>query len=563
MVLPIFALLSILALSVAGSPEVKLKGTTIKGVDLAESKVEFFGGIPFAETPVGKRRFRSPILKTRLDVPTFNATDFGKLCLQPVSPALCILCRMNRLSQNQPAELQSEDCLSINIHRPAGTKPGAKLPILLWRYGGGFIGGGALFYNGSLLVAQSVSRGTPIIHVNYGYRLGPFGYPQGEEAFRRRELNLGQKDTLTALEWVHANIHEFGGDKNKITIFGESAGAGGIGALYLVKGFEKLVRGAILESGASNLFSLYNATEREAPWQGFVKNVPSCAAIATSGNVFPCLQNATEEEIKTSYLEPSDPSYRNGGLMFTPTLDSGPGSFFPDFTSRLYKEGKFARIPFISGTNLDEGTFLSQDARSPNFTETDLRKSMLVNPVVSQSRLEAAVDHILKAYPDVPASGSPYRTGNELFGLKSIYKRACSIRGDMYFVAPWRHWMYTATNYNVKSYAYIFTQPQGFVSEPAVGVQHAAEMPYLFGDSTDPTPGGQHLSKLIMEYWISFAVNLDPNDNNGLKRPKWPQYTKGNKVILQLEGDNTKTIKDDFRKEQMDFLIENAIVFRR
>ncbi|KAH6896270.1 triacylglycerol lipase 3 [Coprinopsis sp. MPI-PUGE-AT-0042] len=545
MVLPIVALLSILALTVVGA-EVKLKGTIIKGVDLTESNIEFFGGIPFAETPVGKLRFRSPVLKPRLDVPAFNATDFGKLCLQP----------------NQPAERQSEDCLSINIHRPAGTKPGAKLPILMWKYGGGFIGGGASFYNGSLLVAQSVGRGTPIIHINYGYRLGPFGYPQGEEAFRRRELNLGQKDTLTALEWVHANIHEFGGDKNKITIFGESAGASGIGALYLVKGFEKLVRGAIMESGVSNFMSMYNATEREAPWQGFVKNIPSCATIATSGNVFPCLQNATEEEIKTSYLEPSDPSYRNG-LSFTPTVDPGPGSLFPDFASRLYKEGKFARIPFISGTNLDEATVLSRDARSPDFTEADLRKSMLLNPVVSQSRLEAAVDHILKAYPDVPALGSPYRTSNELFGFKSIYKRTCSIRGDMSFVAPWRHWMYAAADHNLKSYGYIFTQPQSFVSEPAVGVQHGAEMPYLFGDSTDPTPGGQHLSKLIMEYWISFAVNLDPNDNKGLKRPKWPQYAKGNKVILQLEGDNTKTIKDDFRKEPMDFLIENAIVFRR
>ena len=110
-----------------------------------------------------------------------------------------------------------------------------------------------------------------------------------------------------------------------------------------------------MESGISNGMSIYNATEREAPWQGFVKNIPSCAALATSGNVFPCLQNATEEEIKKSYLEPTDGSYRNG-LAFTPTLDPGPGSLFPEFTSRLYKEGKFARIPFISGTNLDEGT---------------------------------------------------------------------------------------------------------------------------------------------------------------------------------------------------------------
>jgi acetylcholinesterase len=200
----------------------------------------------------------------------------------------------------------------------------------------------------------------------------------------------------------------------------------------------------ILESGASNGMSLYNATERESLWQGFVKTVPSCAAIATSGNVFPCLQNATEEEIKTSYL--SNSGLR--GFGFTPTLDSGRGSMFPDFSSRLYKQGKFARIPFISGTNLDEGkpptllavqrrhnlkllspaTVLSREARAPEFTEADLRKSMLLNPVVSQSQLEAVVDRILEAYPDVPAQGSPYRTGDELFGFKSIYKRTSSIR---------------------------------------------------------------------------------------------------------------------------------------
>lgn len=520
--------------------ELKLKGTTIKGVDLTGLKVEFFGGIPFAEPPVGKLRFHSPVPKPRLGVPTFNATDFGKLCLQP----------------NQPAERQSEDCLSINIHRPAGTKPGAKLPILMWKYGGGFIGGGALFYNGSLLVAQSIDRGTPIIHINYGYRLGPFGYPQGEEAFRRRELNLGQKDTLTALEWVHANIHEFGGDKNKITIFGESAGGMGIGALHFVKGFDKLVRGAIMESGNANGPSVYNATEREGMWQDYVKTVPSCASLAMSGNVFPCLRNASEEEIKGYVQQPS----RFG---FSPTLDSGPGSLFPDYASRLYKRGDFARIPFISGTNLDESTSSTRDARSPNYTEADLKKSLFINnPIVSPARLEATIDHILELYPDIPELGSPHRTGKELFGFKSIYKRACAIRTDMSFVAAWRQYMHTAVDHNIKAYGYIFTQPQLFAYEPAIGVPHAAEMPYLFGDSTDPTAAGQHLSKLIMEYWISFAVNLDPNDNKGIKRPKWPRYTKNNQVILQLEGDNTTAINDDFRKEGIAYLNENADVFR-
>ncbi|KAH6896303.1 triacylglycerol lipase 3 [Coprinopsis sp. MPI-PUGE-AT-0042] len=541
MALPILAVLSLIVLTVLGA-EVKLKGTIVRGADLPQLKVEVFGGIPFAEAPVGMLRFRSPVLKPRLDVPIFNATDFGKLCLQP----------------NQPAERQSEDCLSINIHRPAGTKPGAKLPILMWKHGGGFIAGGALLYNGSLLVNQSMSRGTPIIHINYGYRLGPFGYPQGEEAFRRRELNLGQKDTLMALEWVHANIDAFGGDKRKITIFGESAGAVGIGVLHFVKGLDKLVRGAIMQSGNTNGLPLYTAMEREAPWQEFVKSIPSCMAVALSGNVFPCLQNATEEEIKTSYID--RPPMR---FTWTPTLDPGPGSLLPDFASRLYEQGRFARIPFISGTNLDEATFLGQDARSPDFTEADLKKSMFLNPIVSPARLEATIDHILELYPDNPDIGCPYRTGKELFGFNSIYKRACSIRTDMSFVAWWRYWMQTAVNHGIKSFGYVFTQPQGFISEPALGVSHAAELPYLFGSTTDPSPDGQHLSKLMMEYWISFAVNLDPNDDKGVQRPKWPQYTKRSRVILQLEGNNTTTIKDDFRKKQIDYIIDSAIVLRQ
>ena len=196
-----------------------------------------------------------------------------------------------------------------------------------------------------------------------------------------------------------------------------------------------------MESGNANGPSAYNATEREGMWQDYVKTVPSCASLATSGDVFPCLRNASEEEIKNYVTQPS----RFG---FAPTLDSGPGSLFPDFATRLYKKGNFARIPFISGTNLDECMHFSlapaivflilppctaaqstRDARSPNYTEADLKKSLFIsNPIVSSARLEATIDRILEPYPDVPALGSPHRTGNELFGFQSIYKRAASIR---------------------------------------------------------------------------------------------------------------------------------------
>jgi acetylcholinesterase len=118
-----------------------------------------------------------------------------------------------------------------------------------------------------------------------------------------------------------------------------------------------------MESGSSNTLPLYNHTEREWAWQNFIKNIPSCAAGATSGKSFACLQNATEEELKTSYLEPKGPDFMKRGT-WKPTLDEGPGSLVPDFPSRLYRQGRFVQMPLLSGTNLDEGATSPHD-RNP------------------------------------------------------------------------------------------------------------------------------------------------------------------------------------------------------
>ncbi|EAU89350.1 triacylglycerol lipase 3 [Coprinopsis cinerea okayama7 len=548
MLLKSFVTLSVLFSYVLGAPEVKIGDTTVVGRDLTESKVEFFGGIPFAKPPVGKLRFRSPVLKTRLDTDTFNATEYGKSCLQP--------------PMFGPATGISEDCLTINIYRPAGTQPEEKLPILLWVYGGAFIIGGANTYDGSGLVSRGVARGTPIIYANFNYRLGPFGYPQGQEAHGERELNLGLKDVIAALEWLHANADAFGGDASKITIFGESAGAMNIGTLLLNQDFEKLVRGAILESGSASSVSAVPAAERDSVWESFVGSVPSCVSVATSGKTFPCLQDATEDEILTSYLEFVGTNFM-AGLSWVPTLDLGPGSLFPGVPSELYREGKFARIPFIAGTNLDEGTLFAIGFRSPNATEAELRASTLatVSPSVDPGRAARIVDRILELYPDVPALGSPYGTGDELFGFPSIYKRASALQGDLVFDAPRRQWSEAAAEHGLKAYGYLFTQPQP--GDPAAGVPHAAEISWVYGTPPDPSPSAQKFSEVMMDYWISFTVNLDPNDDNGSERPIWPQYTDQDPILLQLEGGNTTAILDDYRKEPIGFINANAPVFRK
>ncbi|RXW11248.1 hypothetical protein EST38_g14607 [Candolleomyces aberdarensis] len=464
----------------------------------------------------------------------------------------------------------SEDCLTINIHRPKGLKLSAKLPVLFWTYGGAFIIGSSNTYNGSEIVERSVARDTPLIFVNFNYRLGPLGFPQGQEADDQGSLNLGVLDQMAALEWVQENIGSFGGDKKKVTIFGESAGAVMTGLLYMQPELERWARGAIMESGSSNTAPAFRARRSEPSWQHFVENIASCASIATSGHTFACLRNATTEEVTAGLLNTT-----TSDVAWTPALDSRPGSVYSDLSSRLYSKGRFARIPFIAGTNLDEGTSFSSRTSLSDQVLKDVLVALSSPRSGSQDALGVALDQVLTLYPEDPSVGSPYGTGDELFGFPASYKRLASIIGDLVFDAPRRMLSEVAAKAGVKTYGYLFTHPQ---PDPSSGVLHSSEIQFVFGQipptSPDSLPpylppygsvdeAARNISTIMMDYWISFAVTLNPNDGKGIQRPHWPQYTPAKKVLMQLRGGNTTIIQDDYRKEQIAFLNENAAVFQK
>ncbi|KXN81465.1 Lipase 2 [Leucoagaricus sp. SymC.cos] len=533
-----------IAASVVGSycaPQVKIGQSMLAGRDVTGLKQDFFGGIPFAEPPLGNLRLKPPVLKTSPDSATFNASNFGPVCLQPV--------------------LASEDCLTINVFRPSNLEPGAKLPVVRIEtsnsYGGGFQGGASALYNGSLIVAQAAARGTPLIYVNFNYRLGPLGFPQGTEAAKQGALNLALKDELTALEWVQHNIEAFGGDKTKVTVFGESAGAIMNSVLFLNSGLEKLARGAILESGSQATSINFGAARRQGNWDNFVAGVASCSSLATTGNTFNCLRQANSTEIFNGLLAAISEAPEEFG--FDPTID-GPGGLYPDIPSRLFANGHFARLPFIAGTNLDEGTlFIPPTVNS----EDQLREFIIANfspPIVQPEQLENAATKLLQLYPDVPALGSPFNTGNNTFGLSSEFKRAAALQGDRAFQSQRRFWQQTAANAGVKTWGYLFTQPQP-QSPPFLGTTHGSEVNYVYGAPTDQSASSLRISGLMIDYWVSFATSLTPNDGKGLKRPEWEQYTPRNKRLIQLNGDNTAMIDDDYRKEQIGFINSVPAVF--
>ncbi|KAK0194651.1 Alpha/Beta hydrolase protein [Armillaria mellea] len=367
-------------------------------------------------------------------------------------------------------------------------------PVYRVTYGGAFLEGASSSYNGSNIVAQSVTR------------VGIW------EAYDRGQLNLGVRDVLTALEWVQQNIGIFGGDKTKVTIFGESAGAMLTNMVLLNASISNFARAAISESGSASSPVIYNASVRESNWEYFVAGTPGCESVAGTQDTFDCLQVANTSAIYQGFVEAYELAIE--AIAFYPVLDGPSDAILPDLPTNLWAKGQFATIPFISGTNLDEGTLgLST---TTNFTDENIKDFIQTTysafpPYLSDSIL----DQFLELYPDDPSLGSPYDTGNETFGLPVGWKRVASM-----------------SEY----------RPGFSMNEPASSIL---------------------LSEMMMDYWVSFATSLDPNDGLGTSRPFWPQYTPENEVLLQLNGDNTTVIPDDYRKEGIEFLRDNADAFHR
>ncbi|KAJ7857027.1 esterase 1 [Mycena leptocephala] len=527
----LFALFMLFAMSSA-TPQVQLGNTTVIGSAMPGCPLEFFGGIPFADPPVGSLRLNAPVVKTVLPLGTFNATNFGKPCLQPgISP-----------------ELSSEDCLTVNIVRPVGLLSNASLPVMFWTYGGGFSGGSSSQYNPSAIVTQSVHRGTPIIYVSFNYRLGPLGFPQGSEAFQRGSLNLGLRDQVACLEWVQLFIEAFGGDPSKVTLFGQSAGAIMTAILFLGD-ISHLARAAIFESGQAATSALFTADRGESDWQNFVDGVSSCNTQNMS-NTFDCLQSVSSTEIMSGWAAAAA---RTQVLFpWTPTLD-GPDGLIPALPSVMLATGNLSRLPFITGTNMDEGTIFTPNS---TFSSESIHELIIANftpPVdsVSRSDLENAAQTIVHIYPNDPVFGSPFCTGNETFGLQPGFKRAAAIEGDISFQSQRRLWAQIGAVLGANVFAYLFTQPQ---TPPSLGVYHGSEVRFVYGGAGPVASSDWNLSRVMIDYWISFATSLDPNDGLGVSRPLWTSYNSENSAVMQLNGDNITMIPDDYRKEQIQYI---------
>ncbi|KAG8680794.1 hypothetical protein FRC09_017974, partial [Ceratobasidium sp. 395] len=295
----------------------------------------------------------------------------------------------------------------------------------------------------------------------------------------------------------------------------------------------------------------------------FVVNATGCTG---SPNTFECVRAAPTEVLRQANQNviktpANSTAVDQGPVVLGPVL--APGDvFLPELPSTSVHAGRFAKVPLIATSQLDEGTVFV-NPQQPK-TEQDLINwltAQLPGLYFGINNL-TAVQQLLKFYPTDPAAGSPYGTGNQTFGLAAQYKRLASVIGDLIFQASRRDFLRTATKFGVKAWSGLFTEVINPVGNEQYGVYHSGDLVYVF-QVVHTNPGIPQplltLEAAVGDYWFDFAYHLNPNTGSFAPRPYWPVYGT-NATTLQLAS-NITLISDTFRKEALDFIINSPSLY--
>lgn len=480
------------ALAVAVSANAQIDSVHVTGGEVrgvANAGIVSFKGIPFAAAPVGELRWRAPQpVKPWTGVK--SADTFAPSCLQ--DPGMLKMF-------GAPARA-GEDCLYLNVWTPAKA-PGEKLPVMVWIYGGGFSGGATSMplYDGTRLAQKGV------VLVSVAYRLGPFGFlahpDLSRESGGKGSGTYGLQDMIAGLRWVRANIAAFGGNPDRVTIFGESAGGIAVSMLAAAPPARGLFQGAISESGGSL------APPRVGNEGG--ENVPTLAVAQKQGKAF--LDALGAKDIAAARALSAEQLQQATGAAlgrFWPPLD---GYVLPGDEYELYSAGHFNATPVLIGTNSDEGALFVHGAVTPAQFESQVHAAYGVK-----------ADEILQAYPHASQAQALQSTRN--------------LMRDTAFA--WSTWSWArlqsrhgkGTN---QVYVYYFDHRNAAMPN---GSTHGSEMTYVFrnsGPGGAPNSDDASLSEHMSDYWTNFAKTGNPNAP-GL--PLWPAFEEPQQLVMHIDA---------------------------
>jgi para-nitrobenzyl esterase len=472
--------------------------------------ISIFKGIPYAAPPVGELRWKPP-----QPPPTWDgvreAKEFGHQCIYRGPGAF--------------AGPGSEDCLSLNIWTPA-KRPGERLPVMVWIHGGGFQFGSGRWplFEGTALARLGV------VLVTLNYRLNIFGFfshpDLAKESPNGVSGNYGLLDQIAALKWVKNNIAKFGGDANRVTIFGESAGGSSVAYLMISPLAKGLFHRAIIESGG--ISSIAHLRESSYGLQ------PAEDSGIKHGSQIAELRAKTVQEILAS-AAPAD-----GTDIFSTTLRNYwpvvDGWVIPADPAEMYAAGRFHRIPLLVGTCGNEGGFFVARRRQAEAADYEkwVRATFLNYAPLVQQR-----------YP-ISAGKEIRLLAGDIYGAAQFYYSARMVARAVSSRAV-KTWMFHFTRVN----------PHGPFAE--FGAVHTSEMAYVFGNpgaglgsaAIKIEPKDREISNVMSSAWVRFAATGDPN---GPRLPKWPRYRQDSEQHLEF-GDTIRTGSRLFAAE-LDFWAE-------
>jgi carboxylesterase type B len=521
-------------------------------VGLGGADVEQFPGIPFAKPPVGDLRLKSPQPLTE-PLGTYQATKNQAACPQFFfSDALDDSIPTSVLGQilNSPfvqkITQQSEDCLYLNVHRPAGVAANAKLPVLFWMFGGGFELGWNTMYDGSPWVKSSIEQGKPIIFVTVNYRIGGFGFLPGTEILKDGSSNLGLKDQRLGLQWVADNIASFGGDPDKVTIWGESAGAISVFDQMVINDGDHTYKGKpLFRGGIMNSGSVIPADPVDCPkGQVVYDTVVEAAGCKGNADTLACLRSVPYQTyLNAANSVPGLLSHTSVALSYLPRPD---GVFLTQSPDVLVLNGKYAKVPFIVGDQEDEGTLF---ALFQSYIKTPADMVKYLTTVFFHHSTDAQMSELIQTYPIGLLDGSPFRTGifNNWY---PEFKRLAAILGDLTFTLSRRVMLLGTSTIapDVPSWSYLSSYDYG---TPVMGTFHGSDLIQVFFGIYP-----NYAAASFRAYYLSFVATMDPNNGTDPKYRKWPQWKDGNQ-LLNTYATYSQLIKDDFRSKTYDFIVKN------
>ncbi|KAI0718594.1 alpha/beta-hydrolase [Cerioporus squamosus] len=456
-------------------------------------------GVPYAEPPLGERRWRKPLALDTARIAreaggkVVNVTEYADFCIQ------------GSTGSGDAGGAGSEDCLHLDIYAPAGAKRGDKFPVLVYIHGGGYVYGNPANWPFDHWIHQSPN----VVIASVYYRLDSIGFLAAPELASQGlgDLNAGFYDQVQALKWVQQHISAFGGDPTKVTINGQSAGGASV-ELHLVAHESKgLFSQAIGQSVYRTPLPL---PEQQKPMFDYYAEQAGCGSGSAAAKIA-CLRKADVSALSRAQ------DLHGAYSSFHPVIDN---KLFTEYPSISIMKGNFANVPVIVGSTsnetLSDGTNITEALKDyfPQLTQTDLEQYLKVYPA-SDFDSDAQRFQVATGESDVIC-------GRHIIGLAAAKKN--------------------------KAFTYRYNQPVN----NATSVYHSSENWMMFrGTSTGfngtttfqpQTDLDRAFAEELIAYWLSFVRAGDPNTFKLDRSPVWPEYTAKGQARISLQEPKTNDL---------------------